>query len=68
MSGIINNAAHVGGMLAGMACVYLPDAARRGPSDRLWKLANTVCVALWVVTLIFMIRFVIVVWPQVANG
>ena len=68
MSGTINNAAHVGGMLAGMACVYLPDSARRGPSDRMWNVAYAVCVALWVVTLVFMIRFVIVVWPQIANS
>ena len=68
MSGTINNAAHVGGMLAGMACVYLPDSTRRGASDRMWNAAYTVCVALWVVTLVFMLRFVIVVWPQLATS
>ena len=65
----INNAAHIGGMLTGMAFAYLPDrdTGRAAPGDRLRGLALWACVGLWLVTVLFMFRSAITLWPEIAN-
>lgn len=64
----INNAAHIGGMVTGMAFAYLTakESSRPASSQAIWNFAFWLCVGLWSVTLFFMMRSAIILWPQIA--
>jgi rhomboid protease GluP len=63
----IGNAAHAGGMAGGLLFALIPVGRVRVERslEKVWSVAGMICVVLWMVTLVLVIRQVIVVWPQV---
>lgn len=58
--GFANNAAHVGGLLAGILLGLLPEGTRRAPlPTHLWTIAAWLSLALWLATLLLMARSVL---------
>jgi rhomboid protease GluP len=59
-----NNAAHIGGALAGMALAYIPEPhPRRSPLLKpMWSGAFYICGLLWLVTLGFLVLSIVVNW------
>jgi len=60
----INNAAHLGGFLAGAAMAMLPMTGRLHPRkvDLFWTAAAAVCLALWLITLAVMAYSIATGW------
>ena len=72
----INNAAHVGGLVAGLAFAYIPDGSigtsggvlrRARQSDATWAVVHWVCVAAWCATLFFMAKSIAHYWPELMS-
>ncbi len=65
----INNAAHIGGLIAGLGFAYIPEGnMRRGrQSDAIWAVVYWACFAAWCATLFFMARSVVVYWPELMS-
>jgi rhomboid protease GluP len=57
-----NNAAHIGGMLGGLALGVLPEPnlVRKGPGETVWNAAYWVSLAAWLATLSFMAQSIYV--------
>ena len=72
----INNAAHVGGLVAGLAFAYIPEGSigtsggvlrRARQSDATWAVVHWVCVAAWCATLFFMAKSIAHYWPELMS-
>ena len=62
----INNAAHIGGLLGGLAFAYAPEGSTRdgrGTSPG-WSAIFWLCVVAWAMTLFFMAKSVVHYWPE----
>ncbi|PCJ59531.1 MAG: hypothetical protein COA73_08945 [Candidatus Hydrogenedentota bacterium] len=64
---IISNTGHVGGLLGGMAVALLPSDSRnnRQQLDRIWTVAAWICVAVWLITIVFMFKSVMIHWEDI---
>ena len=65
----INNAAHVGGLVAGLGFAYVPeDRMRRArQSNAIWAVVYWVCITAWCATLFFMARSIVHYWPELMS-
>ncbi len=65
----IDNAAHIGGLTAGLAFATIPEGnmRRARQSNAIWAAVFWVCVVAWCATLFFMARSVIVFWPELMS-
>jgi rhomboid protease GluP len=58
-----NNAAHVGGMLGGLALGFTPEGTRHTPHwGYFWNGAAWVSAGLWAVTSVFLVHSILVNW------
>ncbi len=64
---IISNTGHVGGLLGGMLVALIPTQNRNHPRemDRAWNVAAWICVAVWIVTIVFMFRSLGIHWDGI---
>jgi rhomboid protease GluP len=62
----INNAAHIGGLVAGLAFAYIPEPTVRntGSVDKVWFRVGAFCTVLWCTTLFFMFKSLVHYWPE----
>jgi rhomboid protease GluP len=61
-----NNAAHIGGLLGGVAMAALPGPGivrGHNTADTAWTVAALASLAAWGVTLVFLVRSIITLWP-----
>lgn len=67
--GVISNAAHIGGLLGGLAFALVPESRARHIRawDAGWMAAGWVCALMWVATIALAIRSIVVLWPHVAG-
>ncbi len=65
----IDNAAHIGGLTAGLAFASIPEGnvRRAWQSGATWAAIYWVCVAAWCATLFFMARSVVIYWPELMS-
>ncbi len=73
----INNAAHIGGMLAGLAFAYIPQETRYAVpegavgrahrSNAIWSGVFATCTVLWCATLFFMAKSLVQYWPDLMS-
>jgi membrane associated rhomboid family serine protease len=65
--GGISNSAHFGGLIGGLAFGVLPEGGRRSTlfGERAWNAAAAVSLGLWIATLVFVVRYVVIYWPQI---
>ena len=63
----ISNAAHGGGALGGVLFALIPTGKVRLEQrlEKFWSLSGSVAATSWFVTLIFVVREIVIVWPQV---
>jgi rhomboid protease GluP len=65
--GGVSNSAHIGGLVGGLAFGMAPEPGLRNDrlGPRIWASAGWVSAAMWLATIVFMVRSVIVYWPEI---
>ncbi len=62
----ISNAAHGGGLVGGVLFALIPSGKVRIEQrlSKVWNFAGSIAATLWFITLIFVVREVVTMWPQ----
>ncbi len=66
--GGISNSAHFGGLIGGLLFGVLPEGRHRSVlfGERAWKAAGAVSLGLWIATIVCVVRYVVIFWPQIS--
>lgn len=66
--GGIGNSAHFGGLIGGLFFGVLPEGRQRSVlfGDRAWNAAAAVSLGLWIATIVFVVHYAVVFWPQIS--
>ena len=66
----VNNAAHIGGLVCGMALSQLPagDTRKQTTAKTAWAMVFWMCAALWIIALMFQTHSIVTGWTWGARG